>query len=218
MVFAHLHSGTASGFLDALWSSPEQVSSTTSSRSFSTFATMPPRRVRVSIRTRETSFYDVPGPEQDMDWRPPIFDPQLKYFIDLARNNFEKVTMARKSAQMAAHIANLASTAAIVKSHQLVYDIKHQSIRPEKETLDSVALDELDATRRCADTGYCSPTPAQAKMWDKFLDARGSHAEEPEINADTISVPGGAEDAEAGGGADEASAPEPVGEEQVVQV
>ena len=80
---------------------------------------MPTSSSTTGATTSSTSFFDVPGPEQDMDQRPPIFDSQLKFFMDEARNNFEKVNMARKSAQMAAHVATIASNAAVAKSHQV---------------------------------------------------------------------------------------------------
>mmetsp|Transcript_2208 Transcript_2208/g.5208 ORF Transcript_2208/g.5208 Transcript_2208/m.5208 type:complete len:303 (+) Transcript_2208:92-1000(+) len=115
-----------------------------------------------------TVFYDIPGPEQEWDWRPPIFDPHLKYFVDAARDNFEKVTMGRKSAQMAAHVATMASTAAIAKAHQLVYDVQHQSVRPKHELFDDVAPLELEATQKCEKSGFCSRTDAQSEAWAEF--------------------------------------------------
>ncbi|CAD7938675.1 unnamed protein product, partial [Amoebophrya sp. A25] len=137
---------------------------------------------RASLFTRtkitKTSFYDIPGPEQEMDQRPPIFDAQLKYYLDEARNNFERVAMARKSAQMAAHVASLASTAAIAKSHQLAHDVAVSMRRPKFDTVrDDVALLEQEATQKCVDAGLCKAAPAQTRAFAEVLEAHNTASE-----------------------------------------
>lgn len=75
--------------------------------------------------TPSTSFFDVPPPEFEMDQREPVHaDPRVQNLFDAVRNAAERAVMAKKNAEMAAHVATTASTAAIAKSQQGARDLQ----------------------------------------------------------------------------------------------
>ncbi len=73
-------------------------------------------------RRISSSFYDVPPPEFEMDQRDPILDPRVRELTDMVRNNAERAVIAKRSAEMAAHVATTAANAAIAKAQQAAHD------------------------------------------------------------------------------------------------
>ena len=90
-----------------------------------------------------------------------MFDPQLRYMMNLVRDNSERAVIAKRFAEMAAHLATLASNAAIVKAHQAVHDVYDQTPPPELPS--EAAQIEDQATALCKAADRCKPNAKDAK-------------------------------------------------------
>ena len=132
----------------------------------------------------KTAFWDVAAPENELDQRLPVFDSKLAHLVGIVRDQSERVIFAKKSAEMAAHVASMASTRTIAKAHQLAReaavhareeleeaeDAEEHEFEDDGESLEKL---EIEESINCAKNGYCELGVRErqvAKKYDLSLD------------------------------------------------
>mmetsp|Transcript_10643 Transcript_10643/g.29490 ORF Transcript_10643/g.29490 Transcript_10643/m.29490 type:complete len:167 (-) Transcript_10643:89-589(-) len=66
--------------------------------------------------------FEGTSPEQDIDVNPSVGDVELQHWIDTTRENAERAVIAARAADMAKHIADVASKMAITSSGKILFD------------------------------------------------------------------------------------------------